>query len=144
MFLGVPGDATDEMRVGLETRSRISRGSREGPGRCPRRRGSGCLRDGYCPRGSSTSLRGGCAQTDAGHSTEPPFDRHDWIIRRPRTREEVRYVIDYYSAPPAPDGEPVFALDVRPALDSVQSVKERVVVGTGELWEELSGRAWPR
>lgn len=86
----------------------------------------------------------GSAQTDTGYSAEPPFDRHDWIIRRPRTREEVRYVIDYYSAPPTPDGEPVFALDVRPALDSVQSVKERVVVSTHEIWEELSRRAWGR
>ncbi|KAG8220955.1 cytochrome c heme lyase [Butyriboletus roseoflavus] len=77
-------------------------------------------------------------------NTEPPFDRHDWVIRRPRTGEEVRYVIDYYSAPPTPDGEPVFALDIRPALDSVQSVKERIVVGTGEIWEELSVRAWGR
>lgn len=53
-------------------------------------------------------------------------------------------MIDYYSAPATPDGEPVFALDVRPALDSVQSVKERVVVGAGEIWEELGGRAWGR
>ena len=51
-------------------------------------------------------------------------------------------MIDYYSAPPTPDGEPVFALDVRPALDSVQSIKERVVVGTGEVWKELSERGW--
>jgi len=51
-------------------------------------------------------------------------------------------VIDYYSAPPTPDGEPVFALDVRPALDSAQSVKERVVVGTREIWEGLGERAW--
>lgn len=88
------------------------------------------------------SLLGRLCPTDAGCSTEPPFDRHDWIVRRPRTGEEVRYVIDYYSAPPTPDGEPVFALDVRPALDSVQSIKERVVVGTGEVWKELSERGW--
>lgn len=130
---------------GLETKSRISRGSRDALVRCPRRPGSGCLPDGYCPRGSSVSLlHRECARTDTGYSTEPPFDRHDWVIRRPRTGEEVRYVIDYYSAPPTPDGEPVFALDVRPALDSVQSVKERVVVGTGDIWEELSERAWGR
>lgn len=85
-------------------------------------------------------------QTDIGHShsTEPPFDRHDWVIRRPRTGEEVRYVIDYYSAPSTVDGEPVFSLDVRPALDSLQSVKERVAVATGEIWEELGVRAWGR
>ncbi|KZT59044.1 cytochrome c and c1 heme-lyase, partial [Calocera cornea HHB12733] len=59
-------------------------------------------------------------------SSEPPFDRHDWVVRRP-SGEEVRYVIDYYSAPPEPDGSPVFSLDVRPALDSVGSIKERIV-----------------
>ncbi|KIJ65661.1 hypothetical protein HYDPIDRAFT_110800 [Hydnomerulius pinastri MD-312] len=75
-------------------------------------------------------------------NTEPPFDRHDWIVRRPRTGEEVRYVIDYYSAPPTPDGEPVFALDVRPALDSAQSIRERVAVGMDEVWEDLRARGW--
>jgi cytochrome c heme-lyase len=38
-------------------------------------------------------------------NSEPPFDRHDWIVRR-KSGEEVRYVIDYYSAPPDPDGSP--------------------------------------
>jgi hypothetical protein len=68
------------------------------------------------------------------YSAEPPFDRHDWIVRRPRTGEEVRYVIDYYSAPPEADGSPVFSLDVRPALDSFSSIKERVSVATEEVW----------
>ncbi|KAH7927322.1 cytochrome c and c1 heme-lyase [Leucogyrophana mollusca] len=67
-------------------------------------------------------------------NTEPPFDRHDWVVRRPKTGEEVRYVIDYYSAPPEPDGSPVFSLDVRPALDSFGSVKERIAVATEEAW----------
>lgn len=67
-------------------------------------------------------------------AAEPPFDRHDWIVRRPRTGEEVRYVIDYYSAPPEQDGSPVFSLDVRPALDSFGSVKERISVATEEVW----------
>jgi len=69
-------------------------------------------------------------------NTEPPFDRHDWIIRRPHG-EEVRYVIDYYSAPPESDGSPVFSLDVRPALDSFGSVKERIAVATAEVWSSL-------
>jgi cytochrome c heme-lyase len=67
-------------------------------------------------------------------NNEPPFDRHDWIIRRPKTGEEVRYVIDYYSAPPEPDGSPVFSLDVRPALDSFASLKERIAAATEEVW----------
>lgn len=70
-------------------------------------------------------------------NTEPPFDRHDWIVRRPKTGEEVRYVIDYYSAPPEPDGSPVFSLDVRPALDNFGSVKDRIAVATEEVWASL-------
>ncbi|KAF8916231.1 cytochrome c/c1 heme-lyase, partial [Mucidula mucida] len=68
---------------------------------------------------------------------EPPFDRHDWVVRRPSTGEEVRYVIDYYSAPPEPDGFPVFSLDVRPALDSLSSVKERIAAATEDAWASL-------
>ncbi|KAF8074737.1 cytochrome c/c1 heme-lyase [Lyophyllum atratum] len=67
-------------------------------------------------------------------NSDAPFDRHDWVVRRPQTGEEVRYVIDYYSAPPEPDGSPVFSLDVRPALDSFGSVKERISVATEEAW----------
>lgn len=70
-------------------------------------------------------------------STEPPFDRHDWVIRRPKTGEEARYVIDYYSAPDEPDGTPVFSLDVRPALDSIGSVKDRISVATEEVWSDF-------
>ncbi|KAH7105789.1 cytochrome c and c1 heme-lyase [Auriculariales sp. MPI-PUGE-AT-0066] len=73
-------------------------------------------------------------------NTEPPFDRHDWIVKRPRTGEQVRYVIDYYSAPPEPDGSPVFSLDVRPALDSVDSIKQRITVATSEVWQSMRER----
>ncbi|KAF9006085.1 cytochrome c/c1 heme-lyase [Cyathus striatus] len=67
-------------------------------------------------------------------NTEPPFDRHDWIVRRAKSGEEVRYVIDYYSAPPEPDGSPVFSLDVRPALDNFGNLKDRIAVATEEAW----------
>ncbi|KAI0923889.1 hypothetical protein AcW1_006716 [Taiwanofungus camphoratus] len=70
-------------------------------------------------------------------NTEPPFDRHDWIVRRRNTGEEVRYVIDYYSAPPEPDGSPVFSLDVRPALDSFGSVKQRIAAATEDAWSSF-------
>ena len=53
---------------------------------------------------------------------------------RRRSGEEVRYVIDYYSAPPEPDGSPVFSLDVRPALDSVGSIKQRIAAATEDVW----------
>jgi cytochrome c heme-lyase len=70
-------------------------------------------------------------------SDEPPFDRHDWIVRRSSTGEEVRYVIDYYGAPPLPDGSPVFSLDVRPALDSFSSISMRIRAATREAWREV-------
>jgi len=57
-----------------------------------------------------------------------PFDRHDWIVDR--NGKEVRYVIDYYDV-----GDPVntethsFAvLDVRPAIDSLEAVWDRMKV----------------
>lgn len=59
-------------------------------------------------------------------SSEPPFDRHDWVVRR-ADKKETRYVIDYYSEPDDPKtDEPVFFLDVRPALDSVDAVQARL------------------
>jgi cytochrome c heme-lyase len=53
--------------------------------------------------------------------TPRPFDRHDWTINR--CGREVRYVIDYYGA----DEESVYA-DVRPALDSIGAVVDRIQV----------------
>jgi len=70
-------------------------------------------------------------------SSEPPFDRHDWVVRRPATGEEVRYVIDYYSLPDEPDGSPAFSLDVRPALDSLGSIKTRIGAATEEAWKSF-------
>ncbi|KAG6611195.1 Cytochrome c1 heme lyase [Phytophthora cinnamomi] len=53
-----------------------------------------------------------------------PFDRHDWIVDR--DGKEVRYVIDFYSGQPEP-GRPLSVyLDVRPALDSVEGVVDRL------------------
>ncbi|CAI5702983.1 hypothetical protein KXD40_004023 [Peronospora effusa] len=53
-----------------------------------------------------------------------PFDRHDWIVDR--DGKEVRYVIDFYSGQPEP-GRPLSVyLDVRPALDSVEGLVDRV------------------
>ncbi|CAI2167602.1 11_t:CDS:2 [Funneliformis geosporum] len=70
--------------------------------------------------------------------TPPPFDRHDWTIDR--CGREVRYVIDYYSAPDEGDN-PVFFLDVRPALDSIDSVVDRIKVATKETFAQLRERA---
>lgn len=77
-------------------------------------------------------------------SSEPPFDRHDWIVTRPVPTEAAaspdtpapttttRYVIDYYSGPDDEEGNPVFVLDVRPALDDFASLAQRVKMG----WED--------
>ncbi|KAK4684666.1 cytochrome c heme-lyase, partial [Tremellales sp. Uapishka_1] len=68
-------------------------------------------------------------------NTEAPFDRHDWQVVRPAPSAAnpnktewvtTRYVIDYYSAPPDEEGNPVFHLDVRPALDNLESISLRV------------------
>lgn len=73
--------------------------------------------------------------------TNPPFDRHDWFVQRqtPSGSKEVRYVIDYYSGPPEPTGEPVFYLDIRPALDSPTAAVERLMRWGGDVWWRASG-----
>jgi len=80
-------------------------------------------------------------KTKADISAEPPFDRHDWIVTRPvpdapkdspAPTTTTRYVIDYYSAPEDEEGNPVFILDVRPALDDFASLAQRVKMG----WED--------
>ena len=73
---------------------------------------------------------------------DAPFDRHDWFVQRtlPNGRTaEVRYVIDYYSAPPEPTGEPVFYLDVRPAVDTPSAAAARVMRWGGDVWWRASG-----
>lgn len=72
--------------------------------------------------------------------TEPPFDRHDWFVSRNINgqNKEVRYVIDYYSGPPEPTGEPVFYLDVRPAMTPTGAV-ERLMRWGGDVWWRASG-----
>ncbi|PLB36980.1 cytochrome c/c1 heme lyase-domain-containing protein [Aspergillus candidus] len=75
--------------------------------------------------------------------TNPPFDRHDWFVMRqtPAGQKQVRYVIDYYSGPPEPTGEPVFYLDIRPALDSPTAAVERLMRWGGDVWWRASGGA---
>jgi len=72
----------------------------------------------------------------------PPFDRHDWYVQRYLSdgqKKEVRYVIDYYSGPPEPTGEPVFYLDVRPAVDGPTAACERMMRWGGDVWWRASG-----
>lgn len=72
--------------------------------------------------------------------TEPPFDRHDWYVQREFNgqKKEVRYVIDYYSVDDNEDGDPVFALDVRPAVTPTAAV-ERAMRWGGDVWYRASG-----
>ncbi|GAA5940202.1 holocytochrome c synthase CYC3 [Sporobolomyces koalae] len=76
-----------------------------------------------------------------------PFDRHDWVVHRPNPQAGAssymskagsttpytthRYVIDYYHLADDQEGNPQFSLDVRPAVDDLGAVKERI----GEWWQ---------
>ncbi|KAI2602102.1 cytochrome c/c1 heme-lyase [Hypoxylon sp. NC1633] len=73
--------------------------------------------------------------------TEPPFDRHDWYVSRETNgqRKEVRYVIDYYSGPPEPSGEPVFYLDVRPAMTPTGAAERALRWGCDIWWRAIGG-----
>lgn len=76
--------------------------------------------------------------------TEPPFDRHDWYVARRQpdgSMKEVRYVIDYYGGGLQATGEPVFYLDIRPAIDGPTGAAERLVRWGGDVWYRASGGA---
>ncbi|KAK9478243.1 cytochrome c/c1 heme-lyase [Lipomyces japonicus] len=76
------------------------------------------------------------------YATEPPFDRHDWTVLRydsDGNKKEVRYVIDYYSGPADPNGYPSFFLDVRPALDSVESARDRFSLWSSDIVSKTLG-----
>lgn len=75
--------------------------------------------------------------------TEPPFDRHDWYVTRDINGQskEIRYVIDYYSGPPEETGEPVFYLDVRPAVTPTQAVERMMRWGCDTWWKASGGDA---
>lgn len=80
-----------------------------------------------------------------------PFDRHDWVVHRPVLSPDSaytaasptqaftshRYVIDYYALPDDEEGNPVFSLDVRPAVDSPQAVRDRVLE-----WARVKRETW--
>ncbi|KAI8373121.1 cytochrome c/c1 heme-lyase [Radiomyces spectabilis] len=62
-----------------------------------------------------------------------PFDRHDWYVGR--CGKVRRYVIDYYEAP-ADGDDPVFHLDVRPAVDDAESMMCRFKEAAKMKWEQ--------
>ena len=53
-----------------------------------------------------------------------PFDRHDWTVQR--GDKQVRYIIDFYDGMQAGAVPLAMHVDVRPAIDSVGSVFDRV------------------
>ncbi|CAL8343324.1 unnamed protein product [Merluccius merluccius] len=85
-----------------------------------------------CPCGPSLVRFGGKAKELTPRARlrhwmgyELPFDRHDWVVDR--CGSEVRYVIDYYDASSVDrpnQGDTI--LDVRPALDSLGAVWDRM------------------
>ena len=62
------------------------------------------------------------------------FDRHDWIVTRCDGRE-VRYVIDYYFREQGFDsmGKDRLGVDVRPALDSVSAMVDRIKIWSSKF-----------
>ncbi|XP_076850759.1 LOW QUALITY PROTEIN: holocytochrome c-type synthase [Brachyhypopomus gauderio] len=91
------------------------------------------LHAGECPCGPSLKRFGGKAKDFSPRARirhwmgyELPFDRHDWIVDR--CGKEVRYVIDYYEGDLDKDTYQFSILDVRPALDSLGAVWDRVKV----------------
>lgn len=57
---------------------------------------------------------------------ELPFDRHDWIIDR--CGKNVRYIIDYYDGGQVNEKYTFALLDVRPAMDSLENIWDRMRV----------------
>ncbi|KAH8914209.1 cytochrome c and c1 heme-lyase [Atractiella rhizophila] len=78
------------------------------------------------------------------YNTIRPFDRHDWVVLRPSMNgaeppKLQRYVIDYYALPDDREGNPVFSLDVRPALDNWESVALRLQEFKKQKYESWFG-----
>lgn len=71
-------------------------------------------------------------------SSPKPFDRHDWYVDR--CGKTVRYVIDYYSGTEEVPGQPVFNVDVRPAVDSFTAVSDRFKVAFGGLYDQFRAK----
>uniref|UniRef100_A0A0K0F3E5 Holocytochrome c-type synthase n=1 Tax=Strongyloides venezuelensis TaxID=75913 RepID=A0A0K0F3E5_STRVS len=70
---------------------------------------------------------------------EKPFDRHDWIVDRCGLMD-VHYIIDYYDAGDVDPNTKLFTgLDVRPALDNLTNIMDRIKVGAMRFQVEYLG-----
>lgn len=65
-------------------------------------------------------------------SYQAPFDRHDWVIERCGRR--IHYVIDYYTGRTNGGGPFAFHIDARPALDSWEGIRMRVMRFLNTPW----------
>lgn len=66
----------------------------------------------------------------------PPFDRHDWTVDR--CGKQVRYVVDFYRGKQIEGSPASFHIDARPALDSLEAVKERMMMAFSEWFGSSS------
>jgi cytochrome c heme-lyase len=97
-----------------------------------------------CPQGPELMRFGGKAKEYSPRARirhwmgyELPFDRHDWVVDR--CGKEVRYIIDYYDGDLDHTGR--FALlDVRPAMDSIENIWDRMKVA----WWRWTTKETPR
>lgn len=83
---------------------------------CPKLRSFGGKASKYSPRARIRYWLG----------YELPFDRHDWIIDR--CGKDVRYIIDYYDGGKVDEKYTFALLDVRPAMDSLENIWDRMKV----------------
>lgn len=86
-----------------------------------------------CPAGPKLKKFSGDAQNFTPRARirkwlgyELPFDRHDWIVDR--CGIEVRYIIDYYEGDINDKTGQFALLDVRPALDRLENIWDRMRV----------------
>ena len=86
-----------------------------------------------CPMGPRLKKFGGDAKKFTPRARirnwlgyELPFDRHDWTVDR--CGKEVHYVIDYYEGELETETGKFALLDVRPAMDSMENVWDRMRV----------------
>ncbi|CAM9823870.1 unnamed protein product, partial [Ectocarpus sp. 4 AP-2014] len=94
----------------------------------------------FTGRPQDTSPKAWVKSTLLGY--RPPFDRHDWVVKR-ADGTEARYVIDFYAgkAPPGSSMPVAMHLDVRPALDSYDGGPPLPCRGAGRFQERPGAAA---
>lgn len=103
----------------------------------------GALHYSECPVGPKLKSFSGDAQKFTPRARirqflgyELPFDRHDWIVDR--CGQEVHYVIDYYEGDVNTKTGEFALLDVRPAMDSLGNIWDRMRVAWKRMTANLT------